>query len=303
MALDEATSTIVLAGGYGGYPGGGDFIADTWTWNGVAWTRHSPTSQPNSARGAMAYDPVNRKVLLFNEAGETWLWDGVARQWSKLSLAVQPPKWLAWAAMATDDATRTIVLFGGGFWSPSDETWIWDGATMTWTKAEPTLRPPGGRGPAMARDPRTRLLVLFAGGNGAVGETWLWNGRDRSWRRAATPMAPTPRRQPALATDVAGGRIVLFGGGGPTIFDFRADTWIWDGRAEAWIPQGAAGPEMRYGASTAYDPVRRAPFMFGGLGQVKPCVNTSGTVPRDCGGLYYVPNQWLDDSWHYVRKP
>lgn len=63
------------------------------------------------------------------------------------------------------------------------------------------------------------------------------------------------------------------------------------------------GGLLRQGASMAYDPSRRAPFLFGGLGQVKPCIGTPRVPPDSCGGLYYMPNQWLDDSWHFVRKP
>lgn len=106
-----------------------------------------------------------------------------------------------------------------------------------------------------------------------------------------------------MAADPRIGRLVLFSGGAHTIFDFRPHTWVWDGAQELWIPQPAAGPEMRVGGSMAYDPVEKAPFLFGGLGEVKPCTDLSHGVGRGCGGNVLAPNQWLDDSWHYVRKP
>ena len=46
--------------------------ADTWTYNGVTWTKQSPsTSPPARSNAAMAYDPASGNVVLFGGANST----------------------------------------------------------------------------------------------------------------------------------------------------------------------------------------------------------------------------------------
>src|SRR5881628_2028 len=75
MADDAARGRVVLFGGYEF----GSFVADTWTWDGTAWTEQHPTHSPiGRCCMAMAYDAARRLVVLFGggyaygSLGDTW---------------------------------------------------------------------------------------------------------------------------------------------------------------------------------------------------------------------------------------
>ena len=85
-----------------------------------AQMRWTPLTLPGapSARGApvMAYDPVNREVVLFggffgtSYLADTWVLRG--HSWTQLSPPVSPPNRAA-AGFAWDAPTQRLVLFGG----------------------------------------------------------------------------------------------------------------------------------------------------------------------------------------------
>lgn len=61
--------------------------SDTWFWNGSGWTAQNPAMAPPARYGeALAYDPVNRQLILFggqvlsppswSGMNDTWAWDG-----------------------------------------------------------------------------------------------------------------------------------------------------------------------------------------------------------------------------------
>jgi hypothetical protein len=64
--------------------------------------------------------------------------------------------------MAYDDATGTVVLFGGETAAGTylNDTWTWDGTT--WTEQFPAVRP-SARVTAMTYDSLTQTVVLFGG--------------------------------------------------------------------------------------------------------------------------------------------
>jgi hypothetical protein len=140
MVYDPFTRNAVLFGGCCS----GDRTAhtstsmsDTWVWDGVNWTRQQPLhSPPARSDAAASYDPILASVLLFGgcgngdnacRMGDTWLWDGT--DWT----AQQPlsaPQGRTSAALATDSATNTLLLFGG-LLDPGNthgaDTWTWIG--------------------------------------------------------------------------------------------------------------------------------------------------------------------------------
>ena len=102
------------------------------------------------------------------------------------------------ASMAFDDATQSIVLFGGNVCgstgcNPSNDTWTWNGAA--WTAQHPVTAPPARMGASMAYDPVSRTVLLFGGqvcdntGCYWANDTWAWNGRN--WN-ALVPPPPRP---------------------------------------------------------------------------------------------------------------
>ena len=65
MSYSPELVALVLFGG----AVGGDWVNsadDTWTWNGINWTQIQPaTVPPNRYAFGMAYDPVDKVVLMF----------------------------------------------------------------------------------------------------------------------------------------------------------------------------------------------------------------------------------------------
>jgi hypothetical protein len=83
MASDESRSMVVLFGANG----------DTWTWDGTRWSARNPAhAPPGRERGAMAYDPKHKIVVLFGgfrrdggtaqDMNDTWAWNG--EDWTRL---------------------------------------------------------------------------------------------------------------------------------------------------------------------------------------------------------------------------
>jgi hypothetical protein len=120
---------------------------ETWTWDGAAWTRRSPSLAP-PGRGYMglAPDPAAGKLLLFggamfvsgfracalgNVLGDTWIWTG--NTW-KVRQPTHSPSARYGVGMVYDPATDEIVLFGGVQLDGTRlrDTWTWGGSD--WTK-------------------------------------------------------------------------------------------------------------------------------------------------------------------------
>jgi hypothetical protein len=255
MAYDPATRTVVLFGGwtvdFTPNPPNVAYFDDTWTWNGTDWTQQFPADHPDARLTNLATDPATRSVLLeggqhtdptlcpaepvgclFAGAIDTWTWNG--RDWTQRHPATQPTLG-AFAAFASDPATRTVVLFGGGdvFAGPqSDQTWTWNG--RDWSQQFPRDHPTARTGNGLAYDPATRRLVLFGGAENAAppsmlpvsvvtGDTWTWDGRD--WTQQQPLSSPSPRAIPGMATDPATCSVVLFGGADSSTN--LGDTWVY----------------------------------------------------------------------------
>jgi hypothetical protein len=143
MAFDVARGQTVLFGGYGN-----SYLNDTWTWNGLDWTLHSPSSSPPVRfRHAMAYDQRRARIVLFGGWGppggaflnDTWEWDGSTWQ-QRLPLHQPPARW--YSVLAYDDARQRMVLFGGQLSGTGlQDTWEWDGNdwTLRTTSASPCV--------------------------------------------------------------------------------------------------------------------------------------------------------------------
>ena len=126
--------------------------------------------------------------------------------------------------MAFDPVREETVLFGGynATPQPTNETWIWDGAS--WSAAQPASSPPPRSGASMSYSDALGGIVLLGGSDGTpgghIGDTWLWNGT--TWEELKFPHGPNPRWGAALAHDTNTGKTVLFGGNDN---QFLSDTW------------------------------------------------------------------------------
>jgi|SRR5579885_90173 len=133
----NGTNEIVM---FGGGISSGEFLNDTWTFNGTTWTKLAPATSPSSrAYAVMAYDSVNSLWVLFggknqyNYLPETWTFNGTT--WAQATGA--GPNGKIGAQMCFDTQSGKTLLFGGVDADtnyPSNETWAFDGSAKTWAK-------------------------------------------------------------------------------------------------------------------------------------------------------------------------
>lgn len=245
------------------------FYADTWGWNGLAWTQHALANGPSArASHAMVFDAVRSVVVLFGgttaagDVDDTWEWNGAS--WTQRTPAVRPSA-RSEHGMAYDMLRNRTVLFGGT--TGAGETWEWDGTT--WTPIVAAVSPSARRGHGMAYHIGSGRVVLFGGiSSSTSGETWEWDGS--AWLQRAPVHSPSPRFYFAMSADLARGCVVLFSGR-PSYY---ADTWEWDG--DDWHQRlPAASPPARSGAVFATDLTQGKPLLFGG-NRVSPSLQWFG---------------------------
>jgi galactose oxidase-like protein len=184
MVFDEARGRVVLCGGFGQDPQGGySAWADTWEWDGNAWSQQDDVGPAARSSHAMAYDIVRSVTVLFGgnvlPAGihgpvvtvrDTW--ERGAAGWVQRS-DMGPPA-LQSHAMAYNG--RGVMLFGGAS-SPnstaqlSKATWEWDG--VHWIQRQ-DMGPAARSDLAMTYDPDRDRIVLFGGQvqQEFLGDTW-----------------------------------------------------------------------------------------------------------------------------------
>jgi hypothetical protein len=263
MASDPVGGGVVLVGGNGAVP-----YADTWRWDGSAWTRLDDVPQPSPRQNhATAFDDVRGELLVFGglyvfvsgPLGDFWRWNGT--NWTGSATPGPSPRY--GAKMAFDSARGEAVMFGGLTGGMTNQTWVWNGTT--WLLRSPAASPSARQLHAMAYDRQRARVVMYGGASsaGTLGDTWEWDGVI--WLQRIAP-GPVPRSQHALAYDARRGVTVLYGGQDITILaQPYTDTWEWDG--VAWTQrQPATSPGYRREFGMAYDALRERVVLFGGVG-------------------------------------
>ena len=127
IAYDNAGKTVVL---FGGTANSGQYLNQTWTWDGVTWTERFPATSPSPrALPQMTYDAELGMVTLFagtagppSALNDTWTWDGT--DWARLQPHKQPDgRWAG--SMIFDPVANGLLLFGGELVGDpfGDDTW------------------------------------------------------------------------------------------------------------------------------------------------------------------------------------
>jgi len=133
MAYDSKRQLIVLFGGMS--MGVGNVGADTWEWNGAAWTQQAEPGPTARQSHVMAYDSNRDRSVLFggfeHQTGmalaDTWEWNG--SMWTRISGFGATRCMLAALAFKGD----SVALFGGvdpilpAAVASFGSTWTWDG--------------------------------------------------------------------------------------------------------------------------------------------------------------------------------
>jgi hypothetical protein len=235
--------------------------AETWTWDGRAWTQQHPAHTP-SPRGApgMAYDSIRQNVVLFggltvpatNLLSDTWTWNG--KDWSEHHPAASPSPRIA--QVVFDVALGEAVLIGGsaGQAGQLSDMWGWNG--VTWSRLAATL--PDGLGPPLraAYDNSTASIVAL-GCDAQSMPTNVYDGMV--WHQYSSGELHTCA--PAIAFDTARSAVVVFGGNAGSVTNA---TWTWSGTH--WTQQAPRhSPPPRFVAAAAFDPKSSQVIVFGGM--------------------------------------
>jgi hypothetical protein len=236
LAYDPIHQQVVMFGG----ATQSAILSDTWVWDGTNWTQKavgqlSPAGRINHG---MAFD--GQQIVMFggwdagfagfNVYGDTWVWDGTS--WTQKITATHPSPRSDFG-MAYDGTRNQVVVFSG-YDAGASDTWLWNGATSTWTQAHPVASPPGGWN-IMAYDSlRRQMIVLTEQYNGAPGipQTWSWDGAN--WTQKTLVGNPTRRFGAAMAFDAARQQMILFGGADVALM---ADTWALLAPSANLVPQ------------------------------------------------------------------
>lgn len=81
VAYDEAREVVVLV-----TPGPirSAQVMETWTWDGMVWTRQAPATSPSVRSSALlAYDESRRVTVLLDGMGRSDIWEWVGANWSQ----------------------------------------------------------------------------------------------------------------------------------------------------------------------------------------------------------------------------
>lgn len=281
MAYDAARHRSVLFGGFSGAPFG-----DTWLWDGTGWTYAAPAPgakvPPPRSRHAMAYDPVNRRIVMSGgedvaskTLGDTWVWDGTA--WSLLPI----PEVNRQGASLVFDPVHGQLLLIGGFGLTSYEPSTWHLESTGWVEFPGAQTPAGMIAGAAAYDPATQHVIALPVMGPAEQVTYSWDGAHWS-ALSGTPLAPS-RAAAGVASDPFARRVVLFGGfddsgiAGITL----GDLWTWDGTAWSQPRSGFQPFEPRAYRAAAYDSLRRVVVSFGGVDDAKDVRNDTFQLAGD----------------------
>lgn len=184
LAYDPASQTVVMFGG----EGSGMRYADTWQWNGLAWTEVTTSPAPPARSVAsLAYDHARGELVLFGgldgtpaRLGDTWTWTASGGWIEKQPLAAPAPRLRH--ALAYDRLHRDLVLFGGSIAAgPLGDAWRWDGST--WTRVFPD-DPAPPMVDAVAVYDSARGHVLLHGPAGTYRLQWRGSALDEACRAA-----------------------------------------------------------------------------------------------------------------------
>ena len=163
--------------------------------------------------------------------------------------------------MAYDRASRKLVLFGGYDGTQFlGDTWLWDGATSTWTQANPASSPSALAGAMLFTDPKNEHADLYGGFDGQFYQvnTWQWVGG--TWQLLQPSTSPFARGWAVVGLDLARKIVILSGGVG----DLRTDnTWTWDGVNWTQQQPATALPKL-FDTAAAFDPTFHVVVVFGG---------------------------------------
>lgn len=166
MSYNTPEERILLFGGRrsiqtSGGGAGNEAYADTWAWDGSAWSQLPDSGPPVGPATAMVYETARNTVLLVcgwpSQTGSAWEWAGT---WQQRAAPPSAASLGADGALAYDDQRATALLLKDGPYAD------WDGAA--WRTVARTATP--GASAAVYESSRGRII-----GYRAAEDTYMWS--------------------------------------------------------------------------------------------------------------------------------
>jgi len=205
--------------------------------------------------------------------------------------------------MSYDSESDLTIIFGGRDYEAtsvlSDQTWVYDLNTDTYTNMSPTVAPDPKAAAGMVYDSQSDRSILFGGvivdsTNLATDSTWTYDYNTNTWTDVSPAFAPSPRLAAYLTYDSESDRVILFGGitlnpGGVV----HNDTWAYDLETNTWEEMNpTSAPDARFDAMTSYDEENDRVILFGG----NPSASSTTSTFSDTWAYDYNTDRWVDLS-------
>ena len=244
FASDGIASGLMVGQSYTGEP-------TMWSWNGysTSWTPYSEgVRPPGMSSQAMVWDSGSQRYISYggqeadsgNYTNETWAFNPGNAVWQNLS-AVNSPRGISDPAMFFSEGWNRTILFGGydSGKNLSNETWMFNGETNTWSKLSlPGSFPTGRAGMATAIDREEQVAYIFGGiarnqfdsGIDYSNELWKLDLAQLTWTEMPS-WGIDAMWLSGMTVDKSNNKLVLFGGVNDDVFD---QTWLYDLTEEEW---------------------------------------------------------------------
>jgi len=269
----DTSGQMILFGGQG--QDSRVFLSDTWSFAPppnfvlVLEKLDPPHPRPGpSGSSSFVFDPCSGQMVLwvahsrYEDEAEIWVFNVTTHIWKKLN-TTNTPSYRLGAAMAFDPCNGLILMFGGGgpgFYS--DETWVLNLKTETWTQLYPDIRPSPRAGSKMVFNACKGVMVLFGGINSSNGityynDTWTFNTSANTWNKLSISDSEAPPGQnfspPAMTFDPCLGKVVLFDNN--DIPKISNDVWTLNSDLTKWNRLEIVYPRPNLGHSAmAFNP-------------------------------------------------
>ena len=276
-----------------------NYQSDTWAYdlNTKTWNEMNPNYAPPAGQGAMAYDAESDRVVLFvgnlavpwqsepdvdlpgsgahciayvddpttlTPGDETWVYDYAKNEWTRME-TTDGPSGLQSTRMVYNDAADRMILFGGWYVGEgpnkgaSNETWVYDLNSNTWTEMSPDVSPPGRKDHAMAYDAESDRVILWGGGGPNpidVGGVWAYDLNADTWEELELSDMPRPIKGAAMVYDALNDRTLLY---------FRKEFWAYDYKDKQWrLLSDSPSPSTLLWHSLVYDSSNDLILNYGG---------------------------------------
>ena len=240
---------------------------NAWLFN-DGW-RQLPMTFPGTARGALGYDPISDRLVLYvtstTATGETWVLEG--DEWELLDGVVGPP--VRGGILNFDGVSGRIILATGqdtSLGAPSSAIWSFDDDSWTEVVADTGTRLSAARGVEDLSTGEIHYVgAMGEEGRSTTGFTWTGSALE------TTSVTPARRNLPAGFYDGRTNTVVVVGGADEDgLSNFTGGTTtiaLYDAGTDTWSLEAATPSVPRFRSSTtgvALDRTRAQMVFVGG---------------------------------------